>query len=178
MPKKYFTRLQLIKQLKATRLLALDVDGVLTNNWLYVGNDGVEFKQFNIADGFYMKLAMRSGLPIAIVSGRYSPATDSRMKELGVEYVLQGKADKPAMLEPLLQKLGIDFKEVAYIGDELLDIGIGKRVGLPIAVRNAASQYAAVAKYITKHNGGDGAVREVIECYFEAVGKNPIEFLY
>lgn len=178
MPKKHLTRAQLVKRLKSIKLLALDVDGVLTNNWLYVGNDGIEFKQFNIADGFYMKLAMRSGLPIAIVSGRHSPATDSRMKELGVKHVLQGKADKPSMLAPLLKELGIEFADVAYMGDEILDLSIGRRVGLPVAVRNAAKEFKEVALYVTKNNGGDGAVRELIECYFEAVGKNPEDFIY
>jgi len=178
MPMKHLTRAQLVKRLRSIKLLALDVDGVLTNNWLYVGNDGTEFKQFNIADGFYMKLVMRSGLPIAIVSGRHSPATDTRMKELGVTHVLQGKADKPSMLAPLLKKLGIEFTDVAYMGDEILDLSIGRRVGLPIAVQNAAKEFKEVALYVTKNNGGDGAVRELIECYFEAVGKNPEDFIY
>ena len=178
MPKKHLTRAQLVKRLRSIKLLALDVDGVLTNNWLYIGNDGMEFKQFNIADGFYMKLAMRSGLPIAIVSGRHSPATDSRMKELGVKYVLQGKADKPTMLAPLLQELGIEFTDVVYMGDEILDLTIGRKVGLPVAVRNAAKEFKEVALYVTRNDGGDGAVRELIEYYFEAVGKNPEDFIY
>lgn len=178
MATKHLTKSQLIKRLKSIKLLALDVDGVLTNNWLYVGGDGMEFKQFNIADGFYMKLAMRSGLPIAIVSGRHSPATDTRMKELGVKYVLQGKADKPSMLAPLLAELGIEFSDVAYMGDEILDLSIGRRVGLPIAVKNAAKEFKELAQYVTKNNGGEGAVREVIECYFEAVNKNPEDFIY
>ncbi len=175
---KKLTRAQLVKRLKSIKLLALDVDGVLTNNWLYIGNDGLELKQFNIADGFYMKLAMRSGLPIAIVSGRHSPATDSRMKELGVKYVMQGKADKPSMLAPLLKELGIEFADVAYVGDEILDLSIGRKVGVPVAVQNAAKEFKEIALYVTKHDGGDGAVREVIECYFEAVGKNPEDFIY
>ncbi|PWB74378.1 hypothetical protein C3F09_04015, partial [candidate division GN15 bacterium] len=150
MAKKHLTRTQLVKRLRNIKLLALDVDGVLTNNWLYVGTDGMEFKQFNIADGFYMKLAMRSGLPIAIVSGRYSPATDARMKELGVKHVLQGKADKPSMLAPLLKEMGIEFADVAYMGDEILDLSIGRKVGLPVAVRNAAPEFKNAALYVTK----------------------------
>ncbi len=171
------TRTQFVARLKTIRLLALDVDGVLTDNSLYLGPDGLELKRFNIADGFYMKLAMRSGLPIAIVSGRYSPATDTRMKELGVKYVMQGKADKPSQIEPLLKELGIDYSEVAYVGDELLDISIGKKVGLPIAVHGAAAGYQAVVQYVTENRGGKGAVREVLECYFEAVGKDPSDFI-
>lgn len=178
MAKKYLTKKQFINRWKKIKLLALDVDGVLTNNWLYVGNDGMEFKQFNIADGFYMKLAMRSGLHLAIVSGRHSPATDTRMKELGVNHVMQGSADKPSMIEPLLKELGIDFSEVAYMGDEILDISIGKRVGLPIAVSNASKLYKEITQFVTKNEGGNGAVKEVIECYFEAVGKNPMDYIY
>jgi 3-deoxy-D-manno-octulosonate 8-phosphate phosphatase (KDO 8-P phosphatase) len=178
MAAKKLTRAQLVRRFRTIKLLALDVDGVLTNNWLYIGTDGLEIKQFNIADGFYMKLAMRSGLPVAIVSGRHSPATDARMKELGVEYVMQGKADKPSMLTPLLKELGIEFAEVAYMGDELLDLSIGRKVGLPIAVKNAAKEFKEIALYVTKNNGGEGAVREVIECYFEAVDKNPEDFIY
>lgn len=175
---KKLTRAQVVKRFKSIKLLALDVDGVLTNNWLYVGNDGLEFKQFNIADGFYMKLAMRSGLPVAIVSGRHSPATDTRMKELGIKYVMQGKADKPSMLAPLLKEIGIEFSEVAYMGDEILDLSIGRKVGLPVAVKNAAKEFKEIALYVTKNNGGEGAVRELIECYFEAVGKNPEDYIY
>jgi 3-deoxy-D-manno-octulosonate 8-phosphate phosphatase (KDO 8-P phosphatase) len=171
-------RIQLIDRLKSIKLLALDVDGVLTDNSLYLGPDGLELKRFNIADGFYMKLAMRAGLPIVIISGRYSAATDTRMKELGIKYVFQGKADKPSQIEPLLEELGIDYRDVAYVGDELLDISIGERVGLPIAVQDAASGYKQIVAYITEHNGGQGAVRELLECYFEAIGKNPREFVY
>jgi 3-deoxy-D-manno-octulosonate 8-phosphate phosphatase (KDO 8-P phosphatase) len=169
---------QFIERLKSIKLLALDVDGVLTDNSIYMGPDGLELKRFNIADGFYIKLAMRSGLPIAIISGRHSVATDTRMKELGVKYVMQGKADKPSQIEPLLKELGISYADVAYVGDELLDISIGRKVGLPIAVHNAAAGYKAVVQYVTANDGGQGAVREVLEYYFEAVGKNPIDFIY
>jgi 3-deoxy-D-manno-octulosonate 8-phosphate phosphatase (KDO 8-P phosphatase) len=171
-------RAQLVERLKTIKLLALDVDGVLTDNSLYLGPDGLELKRFNIADGFYMKLAMRAGLPIVIISGRYSAATDTRMTELGIKYVFQGKADKPSQIEPLLKELGIDYRDVAYVGDELLDISIGERVGLPIAVHDAASGYKQIVAYVTEHKGGKGAVRELLECWFEAIGKNPREFVY
>jgi 3-deoxy-D-manno-octulosonate 8-phosphate phosphatase (KDO 8-P phosphatase) len=171
------TRAQLIERLKSIRLVALDVDGVLTDNSLYLGPDGLELKRFNIADGFYMKLAMRAGMPIAIISGRYSAATDSRMKELGVKYVMQGKADKPSQIEPLLKELGVVYADVAYVGDELLDISIGQKVGLPIAVHNAAAGYKAVVQFVTENDGGQGAVRELLECWFEAVGKDPKDYI-
>jgi 3-deoxy-D-manno-octulosonate 8-phosphate phosphatase (KDO 8-P phosphatase) len=171
------TREQLLERLKSIRLVALDVDGVLTENAIYMGPDGMELKRFNIADGFYMKVAMRAGMPIAIISGRHSVATDTRMKELGVKYVLQGKADKPSQIEPLLAELGVAYAEVAYMGDELLDISIGRKVGLPVAVHNAAAGYKTVSVYVTEKDGGQGAVREFLECWFEAVGKDPIDYI-
>lgn len=177
MARPLLTREQMVQRFKSIRLLALDVDGVLTDDSIYFGPDGHEMKRFNISDGFFMVLGMRSGLEIAIVSGRYSPATDTRMKDLGVKHVLQGKKNKVELIEPLLAELKIDFKDVAFVGNELLDIGLAQRVGLPIAVRDSARDYLDVVEYVTEHGGGDGAVREVLDIYFEAVGKKPIEYV-
>ncbi|MEW6050535.1 MAG: HAD hydrolase family protein [Candidatus Zixiibacteriota bacterium] len=172
------TREQFKERLKAIKLMALDVDGVLTDNALLFGPDGFEMKRFNIADGFYMKLAMRAGLEIAIVSGRYSPATDTRMKELGVKRVMQGNPDKVAMLKPSLDELGITMSDVASVGDEILDLALARKVGLPIAVNNAAKELREIALYVTNTIGGAGAVREILECWFEAVDKNPEQYIY
>jgi 3-deoxy-D-manno-octulosonate 8-phosphate phosphatase (KDO 8-P phosphatase) len=177
MPKQMLTRAQLKERFKTIRLLALDVDGVLTDDSIFFGPDGLEMKRFNISDGFFMVLAMKSGLEVAIVSGRYSPATDTRMKDLGVKHVLQGKKNKVELIEPLLIELKIGFDQVAFVGNELLDIGLASRVGLPIAVRNSARDYIDVVQYVTEHTGGEGAVREIIEIYFEAIGKKPIEYV-
>ena len=171
------TRDQFVGRLKSVKLLALDVDGVLTDDSIYFGPDGFELKRFNISDGFFMALAMRSGLELAIVSGRYSAATDTRMKDLGVKYVLQGKKDKILQIQPLLEELDIDFSEIAFVGNELLDIGLARQSGLSIAVADAASELIEVVDYVTEKGGGGGAVREVIEAYFEAVGKNPMELI-
>src|SRR5512147_2724030 len=103
------TRQQFVECLRSIKVLAMDVDGVLTDDGLFFGPDGFEMKKFNISDGFYMALAMKAGIPIVIVSGRYSPATDSRMKDLGVKYVLQGKRNKVEMIEPLLKELQVSF---------------------------------------------------------------------
>ncbi len=167
----------MIQRFKRIKLLALDVDGVLTDDSIYFGPDGYEMKRFNISDGFFIVLAMRAGLEIAIVSGRYSPATDTRMKDLGVKNVLQGKKNKVDLLEPMLKELKIDFAQVAFIGNELLDIGLAKRVDLPIAVKDSATDYLDVVEYVTEHGGGSGAVREILEIYFEAIGKKPIEYV-
>ncbi len=173
----HLSREQFLSRLKNIRLLALDVDGVLTDDSLYFGPDGFEMKRFNISDGFYMVLCMRAGLELAIVSGRYSPATDSRMKDLGVKHILQGKKKKVEQVAPLLAELGIDFPDVAFVGNEILDIGLARKVGLSIAVADAAEQLIDVVDYVTDKEGGKGAVREVIEAYFEATDRNPLDLM-
>lgn len=171
------TRSQFVERLRSIRLLALDVDGVLTDDSIYFGPDGFELKRFNISDGFFMVLAMRSGLELAVVSGRKSAATETRMKDLGIKHVLQGAKSKVAQIEPLLQKLGLGLEQVAFVGNELLDINLMRRVGIGIAVADAAPVVIETAEYVTEHPGGGGAVREILECYFEAVGKSPQDFV-
>ena len=168
---------EFIKKLKDIKLLALDVDGVLTDDSIFFGPDGFELKKFNISDGLFMVLAMRAGLELAIVSGRYSPATDTRMKDLGVKHILQGMKDKVEMISPLLEKLELDFKEVAFVGNEILDIKLAQKAGLGIAVADSSPDMLEAADYVTEHEGGKGAVREVIECYFEAVKIDPKSYL-
>lgn len=170
---KKLTRDEFVQRLKTIKLLAIDVDGVLTDDSLWFGPDGFEMKRFNISDGFYMVLAMRYGLELAIVSGRYSAATESRMKDLGVKHVLQARKDKVEMLRPVLDELKLDFPEVAFVGNEILDLKLARQVGLSIAVADAAQALLDEVNYITVRKGGQGAVREVIEAYFEAVGFDP-----
>ena len=174
---KKLTRVELVKRFKSIKLLALDVDGVLTDDSIFFGPEGFELKKFNISDGFYMALAMQSGLELAIVSGRYSAATESRMRDLGVRHVLQDRRDKVEMMAPLLERLQIDFSEVAFVGNELLDIKLARKVGLPIAVADAVPELCDAVAYVTGQKGGRGAVREVIQCYFEAIEKRPEEFV-
>ena len=167
------TREQFIERFKSIKLLALDVDGVLTDDSIFFGSGGQEFKRFNISDGFYMVIGMKSGLELAIVSGRYSAATDSRMKDLGVKHVLQAKKDKVEQIAPLLDELGLTFNDVAFVGNEILDIKLARKVGLSIAVADSSPDLIDEVNYVTERAGGKGAVREVIECYFEAVDINP-----
>ncbi len=157
------------------KLLGLDVDGVVTNNAIYLGlvNDQrVEFKQYDIQDGLAMGLAKRMGLTLAWISGRYSDATVLRATELHIDELIQDRGARkvPGMTEMLL-RLGIGWEEVAFVGDDLADIPVLRRVGLPIAVANAVPEVKALAAYTTVARGGEGAVREVIEQLFKAQGR-------
>ncbi len=171
------SRDELVEKLKSIKLLALDVDGVLTDDTLLFGPDGFEAKRFNISDGLYMVLAQRAGLEIAIISGRYSPATDSRMTDLGIKHVLQKKLDKTKQIAPLMKTLKLDYDDIAFVGNEILDIKLSKRVGLAIAVADSCRELLEVVDYVTERRGGEGAVREILEAWFEAVGKSAQEFL-
>lgn len=160
---------------KRIKLLGLDVDGVVTNNAIYLGlvnEQRVEFKQFDIQDGLAMGLARRMGMPIAWVSGRYSDATVLRASELHIDEVIQDKGARkvPGMTEMLLRR-GIGWEEVAFLGDDLADIPVLRRVGLPMAVSNAVKEVKDIAAYTTAAAGGCGAVREAIEALFKAQGR-------
>ena len=157
------------------KLLGLDVDGVVTNNAIYLGlveGQRIEFKQFDIQDGLAMGLARRMGLLVAWVSGRYSDATTLRATELKIDEVIQERSARkvPAMTDMLLRR-GIGWDEVAFLGDDLADLPVLKRVGLPLAVANAVDEVKRVAAYTTQARGGSGAVREAIEVLLRAKGR-------
>ncbi len=171
------TKDELLRKFREIKLIAFDVDGVLTDDSIFFGPDGFEAKKFNISDGLYMVLAMRNGLELAIISGRYSAATDTRMKDLGVRHVMQGKKDKVEMARPVLKGLGLEFSQMAFVGNEILDIKLARQCGLSIAVADSAKELIDAVDYVTAKDGGKGAVREVLELYFEAVGINPTELV-
>ncbi|SYZ74515.1 3-deoxy-D-manno-octulosonate 8-phosphate phosphatase, YrbI family (modular protein) [Candidatus Zixiibacteriota bacterium] len=175
--KKHLTGKELARRFKAIKLLALDVDGVLTDDHIYFGPDGFEMKQFNISDGFFMVLARRAGLEIVIVSGRPSQATTTRMKDLGIKYILQEMKDKRKQLLPLLDRLKIDPSQVAFVGNEILDIGLAREVGLSVAVADACDELKEMVDYVTRAKGGRGAVREVIRAYFDGNNLDPASYL-
>jgi 3-deoxy-D-manno-octulosonate 8-phosphate phosphatase (KDO 8-P phosphatase) len=156
------------------RLLGLDVDGVLTDNGIYIGPvDGqpVELKRFDIQDGLGQVLMRTAGIPVVWLTGRYSEATAARARELRVDELLQ--VPGPEKLEAfgaLLERRGIGWDEAAFVGDDLADLQVLRRVGLPIAVANATDDVKAVAAYITRASGGHGAVREVIEALLKGRG--------
>jgi 3-deoxy-D-manno-octulosonate 8-phosphate phosphatase (KDO 8-P phosphatase) len=160
---------------RRVRLLGLDVDGVLTDNGVYIGpvaGDRVELKRFNIQDGLGLILLKTAGLPVIWVSGRSSEATALRAAELRVEELLQVPGPrKAAAFDQALARRGIGWEEVAFVGDDLADLPILRRVGLPIAVANAVAEVKQVAEYVTDAIGGHGAVREVVEALLRSRGE-------
>jgi 3-deoxy-D-manno-octulosonate 8-phosphate phosphatase (KDO 8-P phosphatase) len=160
---------------RRVRLLGLDVDGVLTDNGVYIGpvaGDRVELKRFDIQDGLGLILLRTAGLPVVWVSGRSSEATALRAAELRVEELLQVPGPRKAKaFEQMLERRGIGWEEAAFVGDDLADLPILRRVGLPIAVSNAVAEVKQVAAYVTRAPGGHGAVREVIETLLRGRGE-------
>ncbi|MGH7498074.1 MAG: KdsC family phosphatase [Gemmatimonadales bacterium] len=160
---------------RRVRLLGLDVDGVLTDNGIYVGpvaGQPVELKRFDIQDGLGLMLLRIAGIPVVWLSGRSSDATTLRSRELRIEELLQ--VPGPKKLEAfatVLETRGIAWEEAAFVGDDLADLMVMRRVGLPIAVANAVAEVKAVAAYVTRATGGHGAVREVIEEILRARGE-------
>jgi 3-deoxy-D-manno-octulosonate 8-phosphate phosphatase (KDO 8-P phosphatase) len=157
------------------RLLGLDVDGVLTDNGVYIGpvaGSRVELKRFDIQDGLGLILLKTAGLPVVLISGRSSESTSLRAAELRVEELVQVPGpQKAGAFEQVLERRGIGWEEVAFVGDDLADLPILHRVGLPIAVANAVSDVKQVAAYVTHAAGGHGAVREVVEALLRGRGE-------
>ena len=144
-------------------LLALDVDGVLTDGRFWLSDDGVELKSFNTQDGYGIRQLLRAGMEVAVISGRHSKAVEKRMVELGVTHVFLGCSDKVAVFDSLIGELGIDAANTAYVGDDLPDIPLLRRAGIAIAVANAVAEVRAECALTTSAFGGHGAVREVCD---------------
>jgi 3-deoxy-D-manno-octulosonate 8-phosphate phosphatase (KDO 8-P phosphatase) len=160
---------------KKIRVLLMDVDGVLTDGriWLLSRRDGTasEIKGFSAYDGAGLKLARAAGLRTGLITGRESAAVSARARECEIEFVYQHRATKLGALEEILAATGAAPGEVAYIGDDLPDLSVLERVGLAVAVANAAPEVKRVAHFVTSRPGGEGAVREVIELIVKAQGK-------
>lgn len=156
------------------RLLVLDVDGVLTDNGIWIGpvqGERVELKRFDIQDGLGLVLLRTAEIPVVWLSGRRSEATALRARELKVEELIQVPGPrKLEALGELLERRALAWEEVAYVGDDLADLLVLRRVGLPIAVANAVAEVKAVAAYVTRATGGQGAVRETVEALLKARG--------
>ena len=153
------------------KLLALDVDGVLTDGKIYYGNNGEELKAFNIKDGLGIKLLQRAGVTVAIVTGRRSAIVTRRAMELGISDVIQGREDKLAALEELCAQLGFTLAQCAYMGDDLPDLSAIEAAGLGLTVADGADPVRAAAQWCSTRTGGDGAVREACEFILQTKDK-------
>jgi len=142
----------------------------MTDGKLYFGSDGTEFKSFDAQDGHAIAMARRAGLTVGFISGRPSKSTTQRAADLGVKIVLQKPVNKMEMVESVKRQYGFANEEIAFVGDELVDLPVMRRVGLAVAVANAVNETKDAAHYVTRRRGGDGAVREVIEMIMKARG--------
>lgn len=158
------------KLFSGIRLLVLDVDGVLTDGNLYFSEQGEVYKAFHAQDGWGIKTLLSTGVCVAVITLRKSLAMQKRMTELGVVHIYQVAKDKQVALADLVAKLGITLDAVAYVGDDLPDLPVMRKVGLGIAVSDAVAYVRQKADFVTNAKGGRGAVREVCEHIMRAQG--------
>ncbi len=159
------------EKLKKIRLLLFDVDGVLTDGKITFGSGDLEIKSFDVRDGHGIKIAMRSGLEVALVTGRTSEVVPKRARDLEISRVYQGVWDKKPVLAELMESLNLQPDEVAVIGDDVVDIPLLRRVGVGFAVADAPEEVRMAADYVTARRGGRGAAREMVEVILKAQGK-------
>ena len=156
---------------KKIKLVLLDVDGVLTDGTIILDNRGNELKAFHVRDGHGIKLAQRAGIIIGIITGRKSEVVNIRARELGIEEVHQGTLKKIEVYESILAKYGIRDEEVAYMGDDIVDVDIFRRVGFAVTVADADPSVGSYVDMTTKNEGGRGAVREFLNLILKSQGK-------
>ena len=153
------------------RLVVFDVDGVLTDGGIYIGREGELYKSFFCRDGLGISLARQNGLTTAVITGRKSPHVETRCRELHIDAVWQGCMDKRVAYRELKEKFGMEDDDIAYIGDDLIDLPIMVQVGFAAAVADAAPEVKRVAHVVSGFSGGRGAVREILEFLLKAQGK-------
>jgi len=153
------------------RMLLLDVDGVMTDGGILLGSHSIELKKFDAHDGMGIALAKAAGMLIGILTGRDSEAVRRRAKELEIDEIQQGAMDKEKGYEAILKKYSLKDEEIAYIGDDLLDIPILRRAGLSVCVANGVEEAKKVSHYVTQKRGGEGAIREAVEKILAGKGK-------
>ena len=152
------------------RLVLLDVDGVLTDGRLLIGEDGTESKAFNIRDGHGIKMLQQTGIEVGIITGRTSGSVKHRAADLRVKHLYQGREDKLSVLKELLAKLALQPTQAAFVGDDVIDLPAMLQVGLAVAVNDAHELVKEHAHWVTPSAGGYGAVREVCEMIMRAQG--------
>lgn len=154
---------QFLEQARSLQLLICDIDGVFSDGRIYMGNHGEELKTFHTRDGFGVKALLNAGIEIAVITGRESQIVSDRMNSLGVKHIYQGQDNKLVAMNMLLDKLELKPEQVAYIGDDVIDLPVMRQCGLGIAVADAHPLVKKEANYITSIRGGFGAVRELAD---------------
>ena len=165
------TKTTIQSKAKKIKLLLLDVDGVLTDGRILLDNQGNELKAFHVRDGHGIKMAQKAGIIVGIITGRISEVVNIRARELGITEVHQGAHEKIAVYDSILGRYGFRDEEVAYMGDDIVDVDIFKRTGLAVTVDDADPSVKPHVDMITKTTGGKGAVREVINLILKHQGK-------
>ena len=153
------------------KMIISDVDGVWTDGSIYIGKNGDEMKRFSVLDGVGVALAKVAKLKIVLLSGRFSDATENRARELGINEVFNGFLNKLPIYEKLKQKHKLNDDQIVYIGDDLIDLPIMKKVAFPVSVSNATQEVKDISVFITNSCGGEGAFREVVEWILDKKGK-------
>lgn len=156
--------------LKHIELLLLDVDGVMTDGRIIWDAHGTEIKFFNVKDGHGIKLVQRAGIQVGIITGRTSPVVDLRAKELGIEILYQGALKKLDSYNDIKQRTGLADHQIAYMGDDVIDVPVMRRVGFAAAPADALPEVRGVARFVSGCNGGMGAVRELCDLLLKAKG--------
>ena len=159
------------ERLSGIRLLLLDVDGVMTDGRIIFDDRGGETKAFDVKDGHGIKLLQRAGIRVGIITGRQSPVVDRRAVELGIELVYQGAKEKLVPFREILHKTGLDAAAVAYVGDDIVDLPILRRVGFAATVADGHEDVKPYVHYVTQHPGGHGAVREICDLLLKGAGR-------
>lgn len=165
-------RKDLRDKLKKIKLLILDVDGVLTDGSIVYSSQGEEIKTFNVHDGYGIEMLRQAGIPVAIITGRNSKIVETRARDLKIEDLVQGTIDKVPAAESFAKKYNITFDEIAFMGDDLFDIPLLQKVGFSCAPKNARKEVKRIVDYVTKNEGGKGAVREIIDLILAAQNKD------
>lgn len=168
----------LTNKMKKIELFVFDVDGVLTDNTVFMGRGGAEFKRFCIADGMAVYIARRAGIPTAFISGRKSPATTSRAKELGVKDLYQYAGPKRKPFEKLIKKYKLRPEQTAFMGDDVIDIALMKIAGVSGTVPHAPDYVKKYADIVTEQQAGLGAAREFVDMVLKAKGFDPVELTF
>jgi 3-deoxy-D-manno-octulosonate 8-phosphate phosphatase (KDO 8-P phosphatase) len=162
---------RLLNKIRKVRFLILDVDGVMTDGMIIIDDAGLESKHFDVRDGHGLKIIMRCGIGVALLTGRRSRVVEHRAADLGISEVYQGVWNKAEAFVGILERCKLAPEETAYVGDDVVDIPLLKRVGFSVAVADAVPEARKIADYVTKHPGGRGAVREVCEMILTAQGR-------